>query len=212
MDTALCTRLVAEHQARGGWGLSQDPLEGAGWLVIAEGMLQVNESVVHMDGQYCNGCFTAHGTYGARGWGTQLPWTSAPPAPDATWTVVTGTPRPDDVCLLVRISASTSTFGAINMNRSILTQFHLCVVKLYIASVVAAFLFEFLRRVVFFYSFASRFVISCRHFFLNSIFLTQFYFVDNTRHLFRIFHCRLHCDCTPCGSFCGPPGCHIESL
>ena len=78
MDATLCSRLVVEHQARGGWGLCHNPLQFLGRLTVAEGHFLVNGDTVGMVGQG-QGITTAPGV---------VPWTTAPPAPSVRGSVL----------------------------------------------------------------------------------------------------------------------------
>ncbi len=81
LDADLRSRLVAEHQTRGGWGLTKDPLEFTGVLVFDEGRITINGNAVGMVGQDWNG--TARGVYSVIDWADKVPWTTTPPAPKA---------------------------------------------------------------------------------------------------------------------------------
>ncbi len=107
MDAILRSRLVAEHQARGGWGLCHPPLQFLGRLTVAEGHFLVNGDTIGMVGQG-KGVTTASGVYVAATGNRKVhvPWTTAPPVPDATWAVVLLTPRPSQPCLFIRVVSS----------------------------------------------------------------------------------------------------------
>ncbi len=116
MDVGLRTRLVVEHQARGGWGLVNDPLHFNYQLVVAEGWLLVNGKKIHLSGSNA-GLIPAKGLYRAGtalDFMTQEPWITAPPAPDAAWTVdPKWPPIPSSPCLMMRVAAPVSTSGAV---------------------------------------------------------------------------------------------------
>jgi hypothetical protein len=114
-DAALRTRLVAAHQARGGWGLTKDPLEFDAHLVVAEGWLRINGEWVALAGsKFGSDNFTAFGVYSAMDSWFEVPWTTSPPAPDAIWTVSEcANDSSKHPCLLVRVmEPSTSSFFA----------------------------------------------------------------------------------------------------
>ena len=109
-DAALCARLVAEHQSRGGWGLARDPLKfgRASVLAAAEGNIRIQGCCIGMYGQDYNS--TARGVYNAMNWTTNLPWSTMPPAPNAECWVGDLLPDPANPCLFVRVCALM--FGA----------------------------------------------------------------------------------------------------
>ncbi len=116
MDVALRSRLVAEHQTRGGWGLANTPLKFFNALVVADGWIRINSSLVYAVEQEFDRYSTtiaAHGFYSAIDSNTLVPWTTAPPAPDASWFFDTfNATRPSSPCLLVRVGAPACTLVA----------------------------------------------------------------------------------------------------
>ncbi len=110
MDATLRTRLVAEHQARGGWGLAKDPLRFNGVLAVVEGRVQINRHNLGMVRQDLWESFTARDMfYSVMDWVTNVPWNKTPPTPDDTWSVEVCNPGPLRPCLLVRDVALASS-------------------------------------------------------------------------------------------------------
>ncbi len=108
-DAALRARLVAEHQVRGGWGLTKDPLPIVGVLVVADGDIQINGRCINVVGQGLTGVF-AQGIYRAITFGSKVPWAVTPPAADAAWDIsLLYSPLPSHPCLLMRVATGTST-------------------------------------------------------------------------------------------------------
>jgi hypothetical protein len=107
---SLRTRLVAAHQARGGWGLAKAPLKFEGALVVAEGQVMVNGNYLGHAGTGWSG--TIVGVYSAMDRKTEVPWSARPPNPatNATWSVSVffGDFIPSCPCLLVRSVAPVS--------------------------------------------------------------------------------------------------------
>ncbi len=101
-DSTLRSRLVVAHQTRGGFGLTKTPLKVSGFLTVAEGRVEIDGSAVDLvaAGRDMYTC--------ALNFSSRVPWTSKPPAPDATWTIHVVPPAPSAPCLFMHGATSSN--------------------------------------------------------------------------------------------------------